>query len=959
MDLRDSRSPKASAELSLLDELVIRYLDELEESGEDRLEDLCAEHPEAAPSLRSRVSTLQDAGLLAAVRLQESPDRLGEFTLLRRLGQGGMGVVYLARQAGLERLVALKLLRQGAQQQMPNARARFSREITAVARLSHPGIVPIHTHGEVGEIPYYAMEFIEGASLADILHELEFQSPGDLRGEDLLETIVSLDGRGSLVQSDEAAGRPFFAGSWTEVCLRIAHRVAAALEHAHARGVVHRDIKPSNIMLTRDGRVMILDFGLAGLSEATRLTQSGSQLGSLPYLPPEELEGTRGSADPRVDVYGLGISLYESLALRLPYEGGRIEALQRKILDGRPIRPRTWNPTVTADVETVCLQAMAPDVSQRYGDVASLARDLKNLIDRRPIEARPPGPWARSVRYVQRNPAKATALGLAVLLIVVGPTAFGIQATLAADRIETAKLETDRLNLELESTLESVQAQTLRATEHYADARGALDLLTRVAREELTDIPLAQEAQRKLLNATLDYYRRLAEREGESRDSLGDVAMARARMAQLHHALGESLLGLEQVNLAIEGLRSWGLDRVSLGEAYAARAHIFRDLGRLDEAIENGRSAVDLWAAQAEQDDPTALAEFASHSTTLASSLRSAGRFREGSEVTGKALDAIERRIALGEADFESLETQALTLQHHSALLQESGDPAGGEKALLESIEIYDALLDEQPSDRALRTAQLANLSSMSRALDLQGKQLEGGPFLERAILLGEALIEEFPRLSKPFELLSNTYSNHGILRIREGDPPAGLESLRRSVELIDSLAAKEPGSARLLGRRCAARSNLASVLGQLKQTEEKFEVLREGIELARGGLAVAPDEHLLRVANEDLRIGLAGSEAGEGRYDRAWAEFEAMEPSQIEQVEMFLAMLDWALWRVEHDPDLESSAREPHRIRVESIALEALRAHIRRGGSLENIRASFGELLSLEGVAHWIEDLP
>ncbi|HKE00325.1 MAG TPA: serine/threonine-protein kinase, partial [Planctomycetota bacterium] len=399
----------AASSSSSRDRLLEECLERRETAGDAEMEALLARHPEDAPWIRSQLDALREAGLLDRVpNLDERTSELGDFRLLQRLGEGGMGVVYLAEQRSLGRRVALKLLRPG-HLHFGGARERFRREVEAVARLQHPGIVPVHLVGEHDGLPFFAMELVEGCSLADVLRNVRGQDPAPLTGRSLAQVIAKRLPEGFDPATHASSGW-VFEGSWTEAGLRLVQQAAEALEHAHHRGVVHRDVKPSNLMVTPTGRVLLVDFGLATTDGAARITRSGAQLGSLPYLAPEQVRGDIDAIGPRTDVYGLGVALYEMLTLELPYSGATSEETMRAILEGRPRRIRDRNASVSRDAETVCLTAMERDAARRYASAADFARDLGNVLALRPIEARRAGWNVRAARFLQRHPAVTVAL---------------------------------------------------------------------------------------------------------------------------------------------------------------------------------------------------------------------------------------------------------------------------------------------------------------------------------------------------------------------------------------------------------------------------------------------------------------------------------------------------------------------------------------------------------------------
>ncbi|MCC6408360.1 MAG: tetratricopeptide repeat protein [Planctomycetes bacterium] len=348
------------------------------------------------------------------------PERLGDFRLLERLGTGGMGVVYRARDEVLSREVALKLIRPESLH-FEEARERFRREVEAAAKLRHPGIVPIYSVGEASGLPFFTMELVEGVSLASVVERLQGRAASELSGADLRAAVTS-DKQRNATRTARAAESGVFAGTWVQACCRLMLQVADALQHAHENGVLHRDVKPSNIVVTPDGRAMLLDFGLASTTESSRITRTGAQAGSLPYMAPERFSRGLSEADARGDVYSLGISLYELLALRLPFAADSIEELLHSIATGDHAPLLERNAAVPPDAAIVCATAMEREPARRYASAEAFARDLRNLLELRPISARAPSAGLRAKRWVQRHPTGTVALALGFLLIVVAPT---------------------------------------------------------------------------------------------------------------------------------------------------------------------------------------------------------------------------------------------------------------------------------------------------------------------------------------------------------------------------------------------------------------------------------------------------------------------------------------------------------------------------------------------------------
>ncbi|HEV8113947.1 MAG TPA: protein kinase [Planctomycetota bacterium] len=396
--------------------LLARCIDRLSVLGPDAVDEVCGGDAAQRTRLLDRLAALERLGLVSGSERPAAPPSIGPHRVIDFLGQGGMGEVYLGLDERRGCRVAIKLghvplAARGSGEVALRARARFEREIRAVARLEHPGIVAIHDVGESDGRPYFTMDFVEGTTLARIVEEIRERGLGfDELSVALLREIVGA--------GDRATEEGSWGTTYVETVCRWAVEIADALGHAHANAIVHRDVKPANVMIRRDGRAMLFDLGLASVAEEPALTRTGDLAGSPFYMSPEQVTGPPGRVDRRTDVYSLGVTLFELLALRRPFEGPTSVHVFRQITHREPPSLRRLNPMIPRDLETICLTALEKDPERRYPSMAEFAADLRRFLAFQPVRAKPAGVLRRSWRFARRNPATATALLLAGLVLV-------------------------------------------------------------------------------------------------------------------------------------------------------------------------------------------------------------------------------------------------------------------------------------------------------------------------------------------------------------------------------------------------------------------------------------------------------------------------------------------------------------------------------------------------------------
>jgi serine/threonine protein kinase/formylglycine-generating enzyme required for sulfatase activity/tetratricopeptide (TPR) repeat protein len=557
--------------------------------------------------------------------------QIGDFRILREVGKGGMGIVYEAEQVSLARRIALKLLPKKMLLDT-NARRRFQREARAAAKLHHTNIVPVFGVGEHDDLPYYVMQFIQGVGLDQVLEELQRLQgkntpttpagpPPTSREVSAVSVALSLRNcsfrgtmeheatpvTGVLECSHEAgiSGEPGRAGStgdigssssssvissltlpgaagggrgkgkkatyWESVA-RIGVQVAGALDYAHKQGIQHRDIKPSNLLVDAHGTVWVTDFGLARADNEEQLTNTGDIVGTLRYLPPEAFEGR---TDARGDLYSLGLTLYELLALRPAFEEKDRRKLIRQVTRAEPPRLDRLNGAIPRDLVTIVHKAIERDPARRYPQAGELAADLQRFLDDEPIRARRPALRERLLRWTRQNKGVAILSAVALLLLV----AVALVSTIFA--------------LSLKRERDTVREEQRRANDAEGKAlRGSVKALLTASSDSVPFL-LAQ-----LQASKMDVLPDLQERAREEEE--GSVARLRLNVAR-------ALLGVDclaELCAAVEQTPPEESFNLLLGLKSSDRAWVVRELRSRYQQVRPGAGRTRLAIALLELGEP-------------------------------------------------------------------------------------------------------------------------------------------------------------------------------------------------------------------------------------------------------------------------------------------------------------------------------------------------------------------
>lgn len=766
-------------------------------------------HHEAAegfidtPVIEKALGEMSGAAQPPAPRIDEDapiPERVGAYRVIRKLGEGGMGVVYLAEQQHPRRTVALKVIRAG----VLSARTlrRFEHEAQILGRLQHPGIAQIFEAGTArvqGQTqPFFALEYIEGLPLSD------FVSKQRLGVRDRLALLA---------------------------------RICDAVHHAHQKGVIHRDLKPGNILVDSAGQPKILDFGVARMTDSdinvtTMQTDVGQLVGTVPYMSPEQIAGNSDELDTRSDVYALGVICYQLLTGRLPHDLTRkvITEAARIIREDDPTPLSAINRSLRGDIETIIAKTLEKDRSRRYQSASELAADIRRFLNDEPIVARPASTFYQFRKFARRNKAVVTATIAVILALAGGLIYSNLQRSKAIAAGRLAREEAERAKTEARKAARTVaflENMLAKATPVNADDRDltVAEVMEASAKEvetELADEPIVLASVQTTIGRTLASLARYDEAE---------VQLTRALAAQ-ERLLGEAhpdtittlqvlgtlrkLQGRYQEALVLLSRAVDLVERVS-GDHSKQTAQVINDrgavrlrLGQFEEAIADFRRAMDIVERVDGKDAPM----FGEILGNVGYALASLRRYDEAEAALTRAMGILRKQKGR-----RTIATASL-LNNLGHVRRRLGDVQGAIDALREAQSTDEEIYGRQ-HPRAIRS--LSNLAVMLRSAG----QVEEAEKLYREVVdrYVEALGPEHPSVA-------NALTNLGFLLSITDREEEACEKLAEALRISrKTLPAGHPNIANTLTKYGDALMGL----GKAAEAEPHFREARDIYEKSRG----------------------------------------------------------------------------------------------------------------------------
>jgi tetratricopeptide (TPR) repeat protein/tRNA A-37 threonylcarbamoyl transferase component Bud32 len=742
---------------------------------------------DAAPAdLRATVT-------LPAGRQAPMPDAVAGYEILGVLGRGGMGVVYKARQRGLNRLAALKMILAGGHASEEEL-IRFRTEAEAVARIQHPNIVQIYEIGDEGGLPYFSLEFVDGGSLAD-----------QIKG---------------VPQAPRKAAQ-------------LVHILAGAVDCAHRAGVIHRDLKPANILMTHDGAPKITDFGLAKRLEGqVGQTHNGSILGTPGYMSPEQAEGRNEDVGRLADVYSLGVILYELLTGRIPFRGPTVLETLELIRTCEPVAPSELQPAIPRDLETICLKCLQKDRRNRYENAGALAEDLRRFVNHEPILARPVSGVERAWRWCRRNPRLAI-MGAAMALVVI---AWAVSMSVLAWGL---KVQTDATSAALADA---------RAKQELADANAAVAQ----ANEEKADrnAAVAKANEDKAGRGATVAVRRMTETVGQVQQKLNGRFFSPEAAPELR-ALRDEVM--DQLRKGMMGMAKdlEGAGATSFGEAatYQLVGDRLKRLGHSEEALKQfrlGRDAAEK-IVRARPDSDKAKAN-------LGVMLMRLGEMeRELNADPRAALDYYEKGRALRQdvidhprsGDYSALDDK-INLSHYEIGLGKTeldrGDAAAARDHFDKAVALRKAWSEALPKLDEGRSYLTEADMWRGTASAYLGDAKNARESFDEAVRLSRELVRKFPDAYWYKADLADVLGRLGDAEVRLGKDADAATAYRESLEDLRPAVKRGPDQTDYQWQLARANERLAGVAERGSDKDAARKAYQDALRVYTDLLAIEPN---------------------------------------------------------------------------------------------------------------------
>ncbi len=727
------------------------------------------------------------------------PDSIGHYEVVETLAAGGFGIVVKARDTKLGRIVALKIPRIESLLSGPDARARFAREARLVAMLGHPAIVPVYEAGADGPLLFIASAFCDGGTLGHWFHD-----------------------QGRQIAPDTAA--------------QITARLAEAVQHAHARGVIHRDLKPGNVLLhfgdqdpgSRQATVVnalrIADFGLARFMRSDQaMTQTGATIGTPAYMSPEQARGAVDEIGEAADIYALGAILYELLTGRPPIVGESNLATMRAIETETPVPPRQINREVPPDLDAICRKSLEKQPRHRYRSAQDLEDDLNRYLAGQSVLARPAGPLTRLNRWSRRNPLVAGSLGAAFAALAVG-LACSITFAVNADRARRLASEKQQL----------ADAKSDEALAQARLARQAVDHLQRaIADEPKFKSEGMEEFKLNLAAAAKDYYQLVTTQRPNDPDVLREYVDTLRGLAYLQQLVGNhedaAIVWDEAATIMREAfpddLMGWAAIRSKLAEDLLLT-------GRTGEAVTITNDLVSrLEDSFADTGDDEVLKNLVFQLVNAAQNLNHQGRYNDAEPLVDQAISLVTWVTGTEPDHWPVNRNWARVLRCKAEVANQLGKHADIDQFAPIGIRLYRQLMSEQPERTSEALDSMATLyQGLAMSCQSRGDFELAMTEFENQKKVMQQLMERHPDVAGLSFNWSNYIHRHASALVAAGEIDDADQMLSPHLEWLQQQLQKYPQMIHLLR---ISEVECRGLMAEIDQRLERHKAARQQLDTA------------------------------------------------------------------------------------------------------------------------------